>query len=150
MELSLERIRRKVSETPLGAFVSVERSAESWNGSETPTEQHDPELEGVLGDYDPSNLCSQRGFLFELGVTPDVFFRNLIEYNGGSLPQKEFGTYTNLSSSTISRLLGEMEDDGQIVRVKVGREKLVFIPEHAPSDGFPSDDADGPPLERVD
>ena len=86
---------------------------------------------GVLDEYDPGVITSRVDFLTELGIPYDEFFRRLVEEHGGVLPQKEFVEYTNLSPPTISRLLIEMEDDGTIVRVRNGREKLVTLPEYA-------------------
>lgn len=76
----------------------------------------------------------------ELGIPYDEFFCHLIEEQGGRLPQKTFNEVTNLSCSTVSRLLQEMEEDGQVVRVQVGRENVICLPEHAPSVGFSSPD----------
>lgn len=85
---------------------------------------------------DPHELRSRMDIIRKTNVYPDEYFVSLIEKEGGKLPQKAFAEYTALSSSTISRLLQEMEDDGQIVRVQIGREKIVCLPEHDPGVDF--------------
>lgn len=132
MVFDLEKIRRVLSGRASTEAESAEHSAGPGVGQESPTEQRDRESEGILDDYDPSELCSRKDFLLELGIPHDAFFCQLIEEGGGTLPQKEFVEYSNLSSSTISRLLQEMEDDGQIGRVQMGRENIVYLPDHAP------------------
>lgn len=86
--------------------------------------------------YDPHELGSRMDIIRKTNIYPDEYFMGLIEKEGGKLPQKAFAAYTDLSSSTISRLLQEMEDDGQIVRVQIGREKIVCLPEHDPGVDF--------------
>ncbi|QLG27446.1 hypothetical protein HUG10_07735 [Halorarum halophilum] len=89
-----------------------------------------------------------------MDLQPDEFFTGLVEDEGGTLPQKEFTEFTDLSSSTISRILQEMENDGQVVRLQVGRENIVCLPEHVPSDdvtttGDPDDTDDADDRLRV-
>lgn len=140
MRSTLARIWQRLSKTaPLEAEAvdhstePVENRGSSPENRNSPSEEGETESEGALGDYDPSTLCSRRHFVTEIGIPHDVFFSRLIEEQGGSLPQKEFGEFTNLSSSTISRILREMEDDEQVVRVRIGRENVVYLPEHAPA-----------------
>ena len=121
-------------------------STDSVEAREPSGAEREPESEVPITDYDPSKLSSRRDFVTEIGVRPEELFPQLIEEHGGTLPQKEFTEFTDLSSSTISRILQEMEDDGRIVRVRVGRENMVCLPEHAPSNGVASPEpAETPP-----
>ncbi|QLG28809.1 hypothetical protein HUG10_15230 [Halorarum halophilum] len=150
MESTLTRIWQKVSRTASLGIESVGDSTESVEARESSEEDASSEdrssfgerssfeegetgSESPLGDYDPSALCSRRHFVTELGISHDEFFARLIEDQSGSLPQKEFTEFTSLSSSTVSRILREMEDDEQVVRVQIGRENIVYLPEHAPA-----------------
>ena len=131
---------RIVSKTPEGWTDSAEHATEPGENRVSSPDEPGAESGGTLPDYDPSALCSQRHFLTELDLHPDEFVSRLLEDQGGTLRQKEFTEFTDLSSSTISRLLQEMEDDGEVVRVQVGRENIVYLPEHAPSDDVDSTD----------
>lgn len=150
MGLTFGRYWRKIRRAVLGPFeVEIELGAspaEPVEGTQSRTDKRETGLEETLTDYDPSKLCSRRDFVTEIGVRPEEFFPQLIEEHGGTLPQKKFTEFTNLSSSTISRLMQEMEDDGRIVRVQVGRENMVCLPEHAPSNGIhPTERTENPP-----
>lgn len=54
--------------------------------------------------------------------------------NGGEMPQKQLVEDTEWAKSTVSKHLREMERAGDVVRVKAGREKIVYLPEAAPAD----------------
>jgi uncharacterized membrane protein len=54
--------------------------------------------------------------------------RTLLEEADGILRQKTLDDHLDCSPSTISRTLSQMEQEGTIVRKKVGREKLVARP----------------------
>ncbi|QLG27185.1 hypothetical protein HUG10_06355 [Halorarum halophilum] len=148
MVFELEKLRKLLAEAPSFEATSIVRFVDREESEETPTENSDAEPGTGLFDYDPSELCSRKDFVLKLGVSHDELFCQLVEANGGTLPQKEFATYANLSSSTISRLLQEMEDDGQVVRVPVGREKVVCLPEYAPQNQLSATD-DGDDTLRV-
>jgi uncharacterized membrane protein len=54
--------------------------------------------------------------------------RILLDESDGILRQKTLDDHLDCSPSTVSRTLSQMEQDGTIVREKVGREKLVAKP----------------------
>lgn len=57
---------------------------------------------------------------------------DVLEANGGRLWQRELVEVTGRSSSTVSRWLCTLEETGAVERIQIGREKLVFLPEHEP------------------
>lgn len=59
-------------------------------------------------------------------------YRLLLE-SGGRIRQQEVGAQTGMSPSKISKQLSTMEENGAIVRVTVGREKIVCHPEMGPT-----------------
>ena len=132
MVFELEKLRKLLAETTSVDATSVVRFIDRGENDEQSTENSDAKPGTGLFDYDPSELCSRKDFILKLGIPHDDLFCQLLEANEGTLPQKEFASYANVSSSTISRFLQEMEDDGQVVRVQVGREKVVCLPEYAP------------------
>lgn len=70
-------------------------------------------------------------------VTDEDRIWQLLDQNGGRLPQSEIVTETGWSKSKVSRLLTRMEDDDQITKINIGRENLITRsgdePEHAGS-----------------
>lgn len=69
---------------------------------------------------------------------PDAFLpkdervRRLLDENDGRIRQPEVVEATDWSKATVSRLLSEMESRGEIERFRVGREKVVCLPERVP------------------
>lgn len=56
----------------------------------------------------------------------------LLSRHGGRMRQKQLVERTGWSKATVSRRLTEMEDGGAITRVRIGREKMVFLAGHEP------------------
>ena len=75
---------------------------------------------------------SQIDILVETGLTPPEYLLELLRQRGGRVRQQDLIATTGWSTSTVSRLLQEMETDEQVVRISIGREKLVNLPEFAP------------------
>lgn len=84
-------------------------------------------------DFDPDEIERRVDMLKETGHPPAEFVTALLEAEGGDLPQQAFTDYTDLSESTVSRILQDLEEDDEIVRVEIGRQKVVFLPGEAPS-----------------
>ena len=49
----------------------------------------------------------------------------LLEENGGRMKQVNIVDETDWSKSKVSMLLSEMEDEGQISKLRVGRENII-------------------------
>jgi hypothetical protein len=65
----------------------------------------------------------------------------LLEANGGRMKQVDIVDGTNWSKSKVSMLLSDMEDEGTISRLRVGRENIVSLSGHEPdAAGSPFDD----------
>jgi len=68
----------------------------------------------------------------------------LLSTHDGRLKQSQIVEATDWSKSKVSRLLSSMEDDGEITRIRLGRENLVCLRGHEPADITPSwKDSDG-------
>jgi hypothetical protein len=65
---------------------------------------------------------------------------SLLEDHGGRMKQVNIVEETGWSKSKVSMLLSEMEDDGTISKLRVGRENIVSLSGHEP-------DAAGSPFE---
>jgi len=58
--------------------------------------------------------------------------RELLETHGGRMRQVQIVEETDWSKSKVSMLLSEMEDEGEISRLRIGRENVVSLPGHEP------------------
>lgn len=76
-------------------------------------------------------------------VSDDDRVRQLLEDNGGRMKQTEIVEATQWSKSKVSMLLSEMEDDGEVTKLRVGRENIVSLPGSEPAAArSPFDDRD--------
>jgi len=76
-------------------------------------------------------------------VSDDDRVRQLLEDNGGRMKQTKIVEATEWSKSKVSMLLSEMEDDGEVTKLRVGRENIVSLPGAEP-------DAARSPFEDLD
>lgn len=114
-------------------------AAATGEGAVLDESHRDDDASGVK--YDPGEIEDRADVVAELGLEPEAFVVRLLEELGGRVPQQAFTEYTDWSESTISRVLQALEDDGEIVRVQVGRENLVSLPEETPTgESSPSPD----------
>lgn len=79
-------------------------------------------------------------------VTPRERVMTLLAHNGGRMKQGDLVSAVDWSESTVSRKLCELEDTEAIVRYRIGREKIVFLPGEEPASfRSPLDRDDEPP-----
>ncbi|MFB6073561.1 MAG: helix-turn-helix transcriptional regulator [Haloarculaceae archaeon] len=65
----------------------------------------------------------------------------LLEDNGGRMKQVRIVEETDWSKSKVSMLLSDMEDEGEISKLRVGRENIISLAGHEPdAAGSPFDD----------
>jgi uncharacterized membrane protein len=74
-------------------------------------------------------------------LTDEARVKKLLDENGGRMKQVKIVEETGWSKSKVSMLLSEMEDDGEISKLRVGRENIISLEGHEP-------DAAGSPLEE--
>jgi Fic family protein len=74
---------------------------------------------------------SEADFVVETGRTRKEALLELVEAHGGRVKQVELVDLTGWSKSTVSRLLGELENDGAINRIPIGRCKVVLLPDES-------------------
>ncbi|WP_339105980.1 winged helix-turn-helix transcriptional regulator [Haloterrigena salinisoli] len=58
----------------------------------------------------------------------------LLQENGGQMKQSEIVDTVDWSKAKVSRLLSDLEDDGEITKISVGRENLICLPGHEPTE----------------
>jgi hypothetical protein len=68
----------------------------------------------------------------ELGLQPHEFLAWLVRSSGGRMWQADVVDTTGWSKSTVSRYLDTLESNDVVERVRIGRRKLVGVPEEMP------------------
>jgi len=76
----------------------------------------------------PSPPESEADFVIETGRTRKEFLLELVEAYDGRVKQADLVTLTDWSKATVSRHLSDLESDGAIDRVRIGRCKVVLLP----------------------
>ncbi|AGB31233.1 putative membrane-associated protein/domain-like protein [Natrinema pellirubrum DSM 15624] len=66
-------------------------------------------------------------------VTDRERVRQLLRDNGGRMKQSNIVDSVDWSKAKVSRLLADLEEDGQITKLRLGRENLVCLPGHEPT-----------------
>ncbi|HZD42682.1 MAG TPA: hypothetical protein VE134_01355, partial [Methanomicrobiales archaeon] len=74
-------------------------------------------------------------------LTDEARVKKLLRDNGGRMKQVNIVDETGWSKSKVSMLLSEMEEEGDISKLRVGRENIISLDGHEP-------DAAGSPLDR--
>lgn len=69
----------------------------------------------------------------ELGLQPHEFLAWLVRDAGGRMWQADLVETTGWSKSTVSRYLDTLESDDVVERVRIGRRKLVGVPDQMPT-----------------
>lgn len=60
-------------------------------------------------------------------MTPEAFVHHLLEQHDNRMKQSEIVDNTDWSKAKVSRVLGRMENEGEIQRYQVGRENVVTL-----------------------
>ncbi|QHS17039.1 hypothetical protein GWK26_07705 [haloarchaeon 3A1-DGR] len=58
----------------------------------------------------------------------------LLDRNGGRMRQADIVDETGWSDAKVSQLLSAMAEEGRIEKLRLGRENLISLPDHAPTD----------------
>ncbi len=92
-----------------------------------------PASEATAVEPDPEVLETPSDVLELYGIMPEEYVCDLLAENGGKMRQQELKSHTDWTGPTVSRFLQQMEAEDEIVRVQIGREKVIFLPEAAPT-----------------
>lgn len=65
-------------------------------------------------------------------LTPSERILELVAEHGGRMKQAEIVSHCSWSESTVSRKLKKLEASGGVIRCRLGREKLVYLPGREP------------------
>lgn len=66
-------------------------------------------------------------------VTDREHVQRLVRENGGRMKQSEIVNAVDWSKAKVSRLLAELEEEGRITKLRLGRENLICLPGEEPT-----------------
>ncbi|MEF8831628.1 MAG: helix-turn-helix domain-containing protein, partial [Halobacteriales archaeon] len=102
-------------EPPAGADASADADAEP--SSEDGGDEPEPTPDGPFAGVDEELLSDEERVL------------RLIEANGGRMKQADIVTETGWSNAKVSQLLSGMAEDGDVDKLRIGRENLISLPD---------------------
>lgn len=120
-----------VEKPDFGIWAVVGEWITRWRGDSEDEEKHNSEetlIEQM--EYDPERIGGRTDIQAELGMVPAEFVRRILEAEGGRFRQRDFDKYGAFSPSVICRMLQELEEKGVVERHRIGREKIVTLPEN--------------------
>ncbi|WP_436344966.1 helix-turn-helix transcriptional regulator [Natronorubrum sp. FCH18a] len=107
-----------------------DRTGRTGDGESAPDIRHRSAERSTSSDVtDPVTGPTSRSEILEYGLSPAEYVRAVATEHGGRVKQCRFVDEYGWSSSTISRLLSDLEDHGAIERYRIGHEKVVQLPE---------------------
>jgi len=92
---------------------------------------------GREAETEPSETTDHQQIL-DPPIRDEKRVQKLLSTHDGRLKQSQIVEATEWSKSKVSRLLSSMEEEGEIVRIRLGRENLVCLRGHEPADISPS------------
>ena len=122
----------------LGGLRRGEASAEAEESSSEAATAQPTNRTGVPGPETESSSASPSGDTSALGgadadlQSDDERVITLLEEHDGRMRQVDIVSNTDWSKSKVSMLLSEMEDEGLISKLRVGRENIVSLAGHEP------------------
>ncbi|WP_267643191.1 helix-turn-helix transcriptional regulator [Haloarchaeobius amylolyticus] len=126
---SLDRVLTGFNETADPPDASPEQPAQPL---EEPAGTSGVRHQEFFDRFEPETLETPNDVTQELGLLPEQFVTELLRAHGGKMRQQAFYEHTAWSSSSLSRLLKRMEREDSVVRIRAGREKVVYLPGTVP------------------
>ena len=129
-----------------GDLVTTDDDGDDAAGGATPDSSTDapgPGGTGAATDAGASAGATEPAVSDEELLTDEDRVVSLLEEHGGRMRQVNIVDETGWSKSKVSMLLSDMEDDGVVSKLRVGRENIVSLDGHEPDvAGSPFDDDD--------
>lgn len=108
---------------------SAAKDAAAPSTDESNSADRDESIADALSADEP---FSRERVLLETGLTPTECVERLLHEREGRMRQQDIVETTGWSAPTVSRILSEMEEEGTIVRVRIGPGKVAFLPGRSP------------------
>ena len=102
--------------------------ADAFSGMESP----DSEPDALPSTETPSGEARNADASNSSIIIPEEQVKNLLRGTKGYTWQSDIVAETEWSAAKTSRILSEMEEDGQITRYWIGRRKIVCLPDQEP------------------
>ncbi|ADD04960.1 uncharacterized protein Nmag_1381 [Natrialba magadii ATCC 43099] len=131
----------------LGTDAAENASADATEQSKpTPSSQgrpatHSPEPESVPATSNAGDDGTQLEFTepADEDIDPELLsdeerVQRMLAGNGGRMKQAAIVSETGWSNAKVSQLLSQMDEDGQIEKLRIGRENLITLPEVDPTE----------------
>ena len=125
-----QNVRRRVMERVSSLLPG---SGERRDGPETAQAGADPADDAPAAERDRDASDRPTDPAPEQLVSPRERVLTLLARNGGRMKQAEFVSAVEWSESTVSRRLCNLEAEEAVVRYRIGREKVVFLPDEVPA-----------------
>ncbi|EMA43107.1 helix-turn-helix transcriptional regulator [Halococcus saccharolyticus] len=130
---------RRSERSPFGR--SVAATADERNVENTPEDLTDADEPADTPDESTAAAVAEPTVPDEELRSDEEVVRSLLDENDGRMHQSEIVSETGWSKSKVSMLLSEMADDGDISKLRVGRENIVSLDGHEPeAAGSPFDE----------
>ena len=95
-------------------------------------------------DESASSVAKTQSMAHDEFMTDQEKIRHLVRSNGGRMKQSAIVDSVDWSKAKVSRLLADLEDDGEITKLRLGRENLICLRGQEPP---ASKSSDGPKRE---
>ncbi|NGM70222.1 hypothetical protein G6M89_14590 [Natronolimnobius sp. AArcel1] len=107
--------------------------------TEPPRDVHRPPDEPAPAPTGESDDGTQIAFEEEEEIDPELLsdeerVHRMLKRNGGRMKQATIVNETGWSNAKVSQLLSQMDDDGKIEKLRIGRENLITLPEVDPTE----------------
>ncbi len=97
------------------------------SGDDSP--ETEPATVGAAGAADTAAPDTEEESVDEELLSDEERVEHLLERNGGRMKQADIVEETDWSNAKVSQLLSAMEEDGDIDKLRIGRENLISFPE---------------------
>ena len=109
-----------------GKFALIQEDADDDDGEEPAASE--PEADESASPATPVASPADDEIDEEL-LSDEERVERLLEANGGRMKQAQIVNETDWSNAKVSQLLSKMEDDGDINKLRIGRENLISFPD---------------------
>lgn len=145
LPLPIAHLRERVVTLPLVRRLDVSTSNEQARNESVPTDGGS--IESPPERADPIGAVASTGSGMELeydetiddGIDPELLsdeerVLRLLKQNNGRMKQGSIVSETGWSNAKVSQLLSQMDEDGEIEKLRIGRENLITLPDVDPTE----------------
>jgi uncharacterized membrane protein len=121
--------RRRGESSPDEETVATESEPPATETVDSSAEADPPETPPESGSDAESEAAGDEPDSVDLDLLSDEErVEHLLEQNGGRMKQATIVKETGWSNAKVSQLLSSMDEEGQIEKLRIGRENLISLP----------------------